>query len=234
MRTPLIRRTVLTAAGLALTGGAIAGPAVAAHAAEPAHTKPHAATVTTDRGGDHGNRGGGNGAHGGKRAKDVAIKYESQPNFYYCGPASTRIALTATGHDLSQDEIAKALGTTEAGTASAEDTTRVLNTVLGADKYKTTALPTTDITAGQIDTLKSDIKATIDDNRAVVANVAGVATDTDGAVHDYSGGHYVSVVGYQDDGDLVKIADPANPNVASYWIHTDDLAHWMATHGYSH
>ncbi|MBM0240273.1 phytochelatin synthase, partial [Micromonospora sp. ATA32] len=32
MRTDLIRKTALTAAGLAFTGGAIAGPMTAAHA----------------------------------------------------------------------------------------------------------------------------------------------------------------------------------------------------------
>jgi hypothetical protein len=278
IRTPLIRRTILAAAGLALTGGTIAGPAIAAHAAEPTHSgKPHTAIVTTDHGnngdnggsnggdnsnhggngnhgGDNGNRGGDNSNHSGNngdngnrgsggdnrggehrnRAKDVTIDYQAQPNFYYCGPASTRIALTATGHNLTQDEIAQALGTTEAGTPSAEDTTRVLNQIMGSNKYQTTAIPTTTITPEQINQLKTDIVTTIDDNRAIVANIAGTATDTDGNIHSYEGGHYITVVGYQNDGDIAKIADPANPNTASYWVNTTDLANWMATHGYSH
>jgi hypothetical protein len=276
IRTPLIRRTILTAAGLALTGGTIAGPAIAAHAAEPTHTKPHTAVVTTDNG-NHGDNGGnnrnndgngnngnhdgngnngnrnngnhdGNGNNGGNnrdngndqggehrnQAKDVTIDYQAQPNFYYCGPASTRIALTATGHNLSQDEIAKALGTTEAGTPSAEDTTRVLNQIIGSNKYQTTALPDTPVKPEQMDKLQADIVTTIDDNRAIVANIAGTTTDTDGATHSYEGGHYITVVGYRDDGRQAKIADPANPNVASYWVSTIDLANWMATHGYSH
>jgi hypothetical protein len=247
IRTPLIRRTILTAAGLALTGGTIAGPAIAAHAAEPTHGKPATTIVTTDHGNDHGgdnNRGGDNGNHGGdngnrggehrNRAKDVHIDYEAQPNFYYCGPASTRIALTATGHTLTQDEIAQALGTTEAGTPSAEDTTRVLNKIMGSNKYQTTALPDNPVKPEQMDKLQSDIVTTVDDNRAIVANVQGTATDTDGVTHNYDGGHYITVVGYRDDGRLAKIADPANPSTASYWVSTIDLANWMATHGYSH
>ncbi|MFG3714252.1 phytochelatin synthase, partial [Micromonospora sp. NPDC047730] len=40
MRTDLIRKAALTAAGLAFTGGAIAGPVTAAHAAPTTDTKP--------------------------------------------------------------------------------------------------------------------------------------------------------------------------------------------------
>ncbi|WP_285792315.1 C39 family peptidase, partial [Micromonospora sp. NBRC 101691] len=69
--------------------------------------------------------------------------------------------------------------------------------------------------------------------RAVVANIAGTATDTNGTTHSFEGGHYISVVGYRDNADTVKIADSANPNQASYWITTDALADWIATRGYS-
>jgi hypothetical protein len=68
----------------------------------------------------------------------------------------------------------------------------------------------------------------------VVANVAGTATDTKGTSHSYGGGHYIAVHGYRDNGRQVEIADSANPKTAHYWIDTTDLAHWMATRGYSH
>ncbi|MEV1160467.1 phytochelatin synthase, partial [Micromonospora chokoriensis] len=74
MRTDLIRKTALTAAGLAFTGGAIAGPVTAAYAMSDA--KP--ATQTQDR-------------KSGER--ELGVRYEAQPNFYYCGPAATRNAL---------------------------------------------------------------------------------------------------------------------------------------------
>ncbi|MEV4121942.1 phytochelatin synthase, partial [Micromonospora sp. NPDC049645] len=55
MRTDLIRKTALTAAGLAFTGGAIAGPVTAAYAASDA--KPATQTQTQgDRKGGHGER----------------------------------------------------------------------------------------------------------------------------------------------------------------------------------
>ncbi|MEV4200673.1 phytochelatin synthase, partial [Micromonospora globbae] len=76
MRTDLIRKTALTAATIAATGGGIAGPAIAAHAAAP-EGKP-AAQVQNRK--DHGQR-------------ELNVRYEAQPNFYYCGPAATRNAL---------------------------------------------------------------------------------------------------------------------------------------------
>ncbi|NYT95684.1 C39 family peptidase, partial [Salinispora sp. H7-4] len=69
-------------------------------------------------------------------------------------------------------------------------------------------------------TLREDIIRTVDDGRAVVANIAGTATDTNGESHSFAGGHYIAVNGYRDAGDQVKIADSANPNTAEYWITT--------------
>ena len=54
-----------------------------------------------------------------------------------------------------------------------------------------------------------------------------------GNTHSFEGGHYISVVGYRDNGHTVTIADSANPNMASYRISVDNLADWIATRGYS-
>ncbi len=169
-----------------------------------------------------------------KSAKELGIRYEAQSTYYYCGPASTRIALSAQGKQLTQDEVAKQLGTTENGTDSAEDTTRVLNKGTGSDVYKTTAISGRSAKSGDVDQLKSNVKSAIDNNRAVVANIAGTASDTDGVSHSYEGGHYVSLVGYRDNGEAVKVSDPANPNQSSYWVDSADMANWIATRGYSH
>ncbi len=120
MRTDLIRKTALTAAGLAFTGGAIAGPITAAYAAPDA--KPTTQTQT-DRKGGHGER-------------ELGVRYEAQPNFYYCGPAATRNALSVQGKNINVDDMAKEMGTTEAGTNSINDITPVLNKETGkADAY---------------------------------------------------------------------------------------------------
>ncbi|MEU1250122.1 C39 family peptidase, partial [Micromonospora arida] len=94
-------------------------------------------------------------------------------------------------------------------------------------------ISTPDADAKQTDQLRADIIRTVDDGRAVVANIAGTSTDTDGVTHSYEGGHYISVVGYRDNGNTVKIADSANPNTASYWISVEHLADWIATRGYA-
>jgi hypothetical protein len=118
------------------------------------------------------------------------------------------------------------------GTDSAQDTTRVLNQVVKGDPYRTRMFAGTPSTA-QIDQLQADIVAAVTAERGVVANVAGTVTDTNGGWHSFPGGHYIAVVGYRDGGELVRIADSADPNLPEYWLSTVDLANWIATRGYS-
>ncbi|WP_433312978.1 C39 family peptidase [Micromonospora chersina] len=214
MRTDLLRNTVLTAAGIAATAGGIAGPAIAAQATPAEKT----AQVSTDRKG-HGDR-------------ELDVRYEAQPNFYYCGPAATRNALSVLGKNIDVDAMAKEMGTTESGTNSINDITPVLNKETGKH-YRSVEIRDGKADDKQTDTLRADIVRTVDDGRAVVANIAGTATDTDGNTHSFEGGHYISVVGYRDDGKTVTIADSADPNMASYRMSVDNLADWIATRGYS-
>ncbi|WP_416903339.1 C39 family peptidase [Micromonospora echinospora] len=215
--TTLIRKAALTAAGAALTAGALAGPATA-FAAPTTHTPT--TTVTTDRSHDKGQR-------------ELNVRYEAQPNFYYCGPAAARNALTTLDKNISQDDLAREMGTTENGTDSAHQITKALNTKSGKNDWRTIEITTPTADDKQTDTLRHDIRTAVDNGRAVVANIAGTATDTNGTTHSFEGGHYISVVGYRDNADTVKIADSANPDQASYWITTDTLADWIATRGYS-
>jgi hypothetical protein len=58
--------------------------------------------------------------------------------------------------------------------------------------------------------------------------------DTDGAVHHYMGGHYLTVTGYSDDGHTVTVTDPADKVGSNqYHLTVDQMANWMATRGYS-
>ncbi|MEU5914537.1 C39 family peptidase, partial [Micromonospora sp. NPDC047527] len=163
MRTDLIRKTALTAAGLAFTGGAIAGPVTAAYAASDA--KP---TTQTQ----------------GKGERQLDVRYEAQPNFYYCGPAAARNALSVQGKDISVDAMAKEMGTTENGTNSINDITPVLNKETGKnDAYRSVEISTPAADDKQTDKLRTDVVKTVDDGRAVVANIAGTTTDTNGNTH---------------------------------------------------
>ncbi|MGC4897682.1 C39 family peptidase [Micromonospora sp. DT31] len=215
MATTLLRKTVLTAAGIAATTTGIAGPAIAAQAT-PAE---RAVQVTADR--KHGER-------------ELDVRYEAQPNFYFCGPAAARNALSVQGKNIDVHAMAKEMGTTEAGTDSINDITPVLNKQTGTkNAYKSVEINTPNADNKQTDTLRTDIVKTVDAGRAVVANIAGTATDTDGTTHSFEGGHYISVIGYRDNGNTVTIADSANPNTATYRMTIDTLADWIATRGYS-
>ncbi|WP_089155591.1 C39 family peptidase [Micromonospora sp. NBS 11-29] len=165
-------------------------------------------------------------------SRTLDYDYQAQTTYYYCGPAAVRNALSATGIERSQDTLAVALGTTESGTNSAEDTTRVLNQQVKGDPYRTHEIPGA-ATSGQTKALQADVVEAISAGRAVVANVAGDATDTAGGWHSFPGGHYIAVVGYKNDGRTVRIADSADPSLPSYWVTTVDLANWMSTRGYS-
>ncbi|MFI6819902.1 C39 family peptidase [Micromonospora sp. NPDC050187] len=166
-------------------------------------------------------------------SKVLDIQYQEQTTFYYCGPAATRIALTARDVVRSQDDLAQRLNTTQSGTNSAADTTRVLNDLVGRDVYRTRTIPGNAATPAQMDRLQADVVRAVGNGYAVVVNIAGSATDVAGGWHSYPGGHYLTVVGYRDNGRTVKIADPANAAAGSYWMTTIGLAHWAATRGYS-
>ena len=219
MRTnTMLRKTVLTAAGIAATAGGIAGPAIAAHAG-PATPAQAVQADSKPAGGE----------------RELNVRYEAQPNFYYCGPAAARNALSVQDKPVGDVyAMAKEMGTTENGTDSITDITPVLNKETGKkDAYRSVEIRENKADDKQTDKLRADIVRTVDDGRAVVANIAGTATDTDGNTHSFEGGHYISVVGYRDGGKTVTIADSANPNTASYRMSVDNLADWIATRGYS-
>jgi hypothetical protein len=200
--------------GLLVTGTML-GPATAAEAL-PAQSGPvHAAQpAPTDAG---------------KRV--LAHDYQRQPNSYFCAPAATRIALSTQGKILSQQQVAKKLGTTKAGTSSASETTRVLNDVTGGG-YETTEINGPTAQAQQVDKLRADVVEAIDAKRGVVANITGTAVDTEGAAHTYPEGHYLTIIGYRNGGETLQIADPYARD-GHYWMSDQKVADWVAERGYS-
>lgn len=166
--------------------------------------------------------------------KVLPFDFQLQTTYYYCGPTAAHMALSARGVHLSQDDLAARLGTTTFGTASAVDTTRVLNAVLNTSFYRTHSIPGPGATPAQIAGLRADVVRAISNGYGVVANIAGGATDLAGVWHDFPGGHYVAIVGYKDNGASVEIADSSGMfGPGTYWMSTANAARWMATHGYS-
>jgi len=220
------RKAILGIAGLAFVGAGIGGPVAMASGSSTPQTEPVAyVTSASDNVADK--------MHA-PSSKAVKYDYKRQPNFYYCGPAATRIALSTVGHTPSFDDVAKRLGTTVDGTNSAEDTTRALNAMAGGHFYKTHTIPGKTANQKQVDQLSKDVVNALDKDHAVVANIAGTVDDESGATHSYEGGHYLTVVGYANGGQDVKIADPADATGnGSYWLHVGQMANWIATRGYS-
>ena len=171
-------------------------------------------------------------AAGGDAAKVASYDGALQPNGYYCGPAATRIALSAHGQLPTFDALAGKLGTTTSGTNSINDITRVLNDHVGG-RYRSVEI-SGEPSPEQTEKLWTDVVTAITEGDPVVANIAGAVTDIAGDPHSYAGGHYLTVTGYSDEGRTVTITDPAD-RVGSneYQLPVDKLANWIATRGYS-
>ncbi|WP_433207504.1 C39 family peptidase [Dactylosporangium sp. CS-047395] len=167
---------------------------------------------------------------------DVELQYQFawQENYYYCGPAATRIALTARGLFPSQDQVAQNLGTTESGTDSSADTTRTLNALTGSGFYTAHFIRGQSATADDVEQLRQSVVKAVSQGYAVVANIAGSTVDDGGHAHAYPGGHYLTIVGYYNNGATVKIADPADATgVGSYHLSVENMANWIALRGYA-
>jgi hypothetical protein len=246
-----LHRPAMFAAGLALAAGTVGGPAAIQAANEPAAAAPTAATATVAAKADAPVAQPAKNTKpakatkpqtakkadvkkAAKQAAQVRFGYQEQSTFYFCAPAATRIALSARGHAPSQQDLARSLGTTVNGTDSAHETTRVLNGVNGTDFYRTRSIPGPTATPAQMDRLQADVVRALSHGYPVVANIKGTAADVTGKPHAYEGGHYLTVVGYRDQGRTVQIADPFDPsNGGTYWMSTIALANWIAERGYS-
>jgi hypothetical protein len=163
-----------------------------------------------------------------------------QPNGFWCGPGSVRMALsTRMETPPAQPVLADFMGTTREGTARA-DTVRALNQWL-APKVPYVSIPV-DMrpTPEQRDLLKKTVISRLSSGWPVVANVLSGWRPPG-----YPGGtigHFVAVVGYDDHGDKIMIADPAGAGSAgpkwedvpkTYWISFQNFGTWVGGRGYS-
>lgn len=206
---PLIARSLIGMAalliGLVYIAGVQAGPAGAA--APPAAVAPAAASGS------------------------VSYSQTAQPTEWDCGPTATYVAISVLQTPPSIAAITTAENTDENGTDSVADVTPVLNANGGNGFYVSKYIGGETATAAQIALLKSDVVYDISHGHAIVANVVGTGTDTGGTGHTYSGGHYLTVVGYSSSGDTVNIWDVAGGH--AYSMSVSNLATWIAERGYS-
>ncbi|AXK36007.1 hypothetical protein DVA86_28770 [Streptomyces armeniacus] len=168
-------------------------------------------------------------------AHTLPVDYQVQETGYWCGPAATRIALSARIAPPSQADLAVQLGTTEAGTDHISQVTGVLNANLGTGWYETKEMPNDPPTQEQKDLLWSDIVKDIDNNYPLVTNiVAPPGNQPPGYPPDQTIYHYFSVIGYDDANRTVLIADPASfGGNQIYWLSFDQLATLIPPKGYA-
>jgi hypothetical protein len=168
-------------------------------------------------------------------SKELAVEYQVQETGYWCGPAATRIALSARMAPPSQADLAAQLGTHEGGTDHIGQITTVLNNNLGTGWYETKEMPNDPPTQGQKDLLWNDIVLDIDNNYPIVANiVAPPGNQPPGYPSDQTIYHYFAVIGYDDVNRTVLIADSANfGGNQIYWLSFDQLATLIPPKGYA-
>jgi hypothetical protein len=163
------------------------------------------------------------------------IQYQVQQTGYWCGPAATRIAISArTGNIPSQATLAAQLGTTTNGTDYIGQVTGVLNGDLGTGWYETKNMPNDPPTQAQRDLLWRDVVLDVNNGWAIVANIVAPANNHPPGYPNYTIYHYFTVIGYDSSDMTVKIADPANFGGNSiYWITFNQLATLIPPKGYA-
>jgi Peptidase_C39 like family len=168
-------------------------------------------------------------------SKTLEVDYQVQETSYWCGPAATRIALSARMAAPSQADLAAQLGTTENGTDDIKQVTGVLNANLGTNAYESKYLPNDPPSQEQKDLLWNDIVHGIDDNHPLVTNiVAPPGNQPPGYPPDQTIYHYFTVIGYDEANKTVLIADPASfGGNQIYWLSFDQLASLIPPKGYS-
>ena len=163
------------------------------------------------------------------------IQYQIQQTGYWCGPAATRIAISARkSSPPSQATLAAQLPTTTNGTDWIGQVTRVLNQHIGTGWYETKEMPNDPPTQAQRDLLWRDIVLDINNGYAIVANIVAPANNHPPGYPNYTIYHYVTVIGYDSSDMTVKIADPANfGGNQIYWLTFNQLATLIPPKGYS-
>lgn len=168
----------------------------------------------------------------------------TQDTGYYCGPASTQTIIKAvTGVTVSENTLAKKLGTHTGGTDWVGVFPKVLNEYLTKANYVSVSMPKDPPTQEQKDALWKNIVSSIDADYGVVANIVAPPNNYPVAVWpskinpQYGGGtvyHYIAVMGYSNHGQhKVWVAD-SGFYPYGYWLSFDQLCSLIPPKGYAY
>jgi hypothetical protein len=171
--------------------------------------------------------------HSTQTLRSLSIQFQYQQTGYWCGPAATRIALSARISPPTQQALATQLGTTTNGTDWIGQVTGVLNNRLNTGYYETKEMPNDPPTQAQRNLLWYDIQYDIDRGYAIVANIVAPASNHPPGYPNYTIYHYFTAIGYDTSDSTVLIADPAGFGPATYWLTFNQLATLIPPKGYS-
>lgn len=166
--------------------------------------------------------------------------YSVQETGWWCGPASTQIALTARGIDVLERELVGELEWLEGNQFDDQDGTDSItqvSTVLArrtGQPYVTVQIPNDPPSGAQVGRLWDDVVGSIDGGNAVVANIVAVPNNRPPGYPPSTIYHYVTIVGYDDHTRSVYVADPARfGGIEHYWLTVAMMASLITPKGYA-
>lgn len=162
----------------------------------------------------------------------VPYDYVAQPNFFWCGPSAVHMAITAKTGSPGLDTLAAELATTQDGTNFGA-VSPVLTARIPGATYRDQWIAGNDATPDEKAVFYDRVKTNIDTGFATVCNwVVPPGSYPNGYQNGSTIYHFTTVVGYNDNRDLL-IADSANFNgVGVYWVPSDRVATLCALRGY--
>lgn len=169
----------------------------------------------------------------------------TQDTFYYCGPASAQTILrAATGTLVSENQLARDMGTTVNGTDYIGQVAQALNRYASAGKWVVTNIPNDPPSKAQVETLWADLTRSVDAGFGVAANIVAPPSNyprpsfTSTQPLRYGGGtvyHYVALMGYATDAQGGRHVWWADSGFAPYgsWVSLEQTASLIAMKGYA-
>ncbi|WP_405940836.1 C39 family peptidase [Streptomyces sp. NBC_00207] len=189
--------------------------------------------------------GGGSGGSSTKVSAYIDGDWFGEEKPYYCGPAAVQTALQRRLKTVppSQNQIASVLTTNTGGTDSSRQIMWGLNSFGNTDWYHAMTI-SEQITPYERESWRNDVVYNIDHGYPVVVNLIGRSGAHPPKWPDRLVYHYVTVVGYLDNGRQLRVVDSAaggGGGLSSDWAQvdkewtapTDDVARWMQGKGYA-
>jgi len=137
----------------------------------------------------------------------ISIPFQTQVTDYYCGPASARMVLGGLKYNVTQEQMASLLGTTENGTNAGDNVANALNSIVAGSKYQ---FRWEWHTYTDVSTIKSHVVEALAYGNPVMVNTMETPGDVYLQGHNIGTAlyHYGVVADYFDNGNSVTYTDP--------------------------